>query len=71
MNLKDFYRLIKLDSTEIFEKYKGESETLAGFLLEIVQSFPKVGQKIYFEKYIFKIEYIEQRRIKKIKVTTP
>ena len=71
MNLKDFYRLLKLDSIEIFEKYKGESETLAGFLLEIVQSFPKVGQKIYFEKYIFKIEYIEQRRIKKIKVTIP
>jgi len=71
MNLKDFYSLIKLDSFEIFEKNKGESETLAGFLLELVQSFPKNGQEIHFEKYIFKIKHIDHRRIKQIKVTLP
>ncbi len=71
MNLKDFYRLIKLESYENFEKYKGESETLAGFLLEIVQAFPRVGQEIKFEGYIFKIEHLDQRRIRQIKVTTP
>ena len=40
--IKDFYRILKLeeDSLMLFEDAKGESETLAGFLLEQTGSFP-------------------------------
>ena len=31
---------------QLFEIKKGEAETLAGFLLEILGNFPKKGQKI-------------------------
>lgn len=68
INLKDFYRIIKVDEA-IFEEQKGEAETLAGFLLEILGSFPRKGQKISFENLLFTIETIDIRRIKQIKVT--
>jgi len=51
--LKDFYRIIKLEDETIFESKKGEAETIAGFVLEISGSFPKLGSKIKFENYVF------------------
>jgi gliding motility-associated protein GldE len=71
INLKDFYKVIDLDEEEIFEKAKGESESLAGFLLEIAQAFPKGGQVIQFEGYQFVIESVDRKRIKRIKVILP
>jgi len=68
-SLKDFYRIIKLQDESIFEEKKGEAETLAGFVLEISKSFPKLGSKIKFNKYIFNIENIDNKRIKRIKIT--
>ena len=68
-SLKDFYRIIKLQDESIFEEKKGEAETLAGFVLEISKSFPKLGSKIKFNKYIFNIENINNKRIKRIKIT--
>ncbi len=71
INLKDFYKVIDLGAEEIFEKAKGESESLAGFVLEIAQAFPKVGQVIQFEGYQFVIESVDRKRIKRIKVILP
>lgn len=68
VNLKDFYRIIDVDE-ELFEIKKGEAETLAGFILEILGNFPKKNQKIAFENYLFTIESVDQKRVKQIKVT--
>ncbi|MGV6845464.1 MAG: gliding motility-associated protein GldE [Lutibacter sp.] len=68
-NLKDFYKIIELESTAIFEEAKGESETIAGFILEIHGKFPKVNEKIKFENFVFKIEAKDNKRIKQVKVT--
>lgn len=68
INLKDFYRIIDVDE-ETFDEHKGEAETLAGFILEILGNFPKKGQKILFDKYRFTIESTDKKRIKQIKVT--
>jgi len=68
INLKDFYRIIKVDD-DLFEEKKGEAETLAGFILEIIGTFPKKGQKINFDKCIFTIEAVDKKRVKQIKVT--
>ena len=67
-NLKDFYRVIDVDE-ELFEMTKGEAETLAGFILEILGNFPKKDQKITFENCIFTIETVDKKRVKQIKVT--
>ena len=67
--LKDFYRIIKLEDESVFENKKGEAETLAGFVLEISKSFPKVNSIIAFKTYLFTIEAINNKRIKQLKVT--
>lgn len=68
INLKDFYRIIDVDQ-DSFEIRKGEAETLAGFILEILGNFPKKGQKIHFENCLFTIEVVDKKRVKQIKVT--
>lgn len=68
INLKDFYRIINVDE-EIFEIKKGEAETLAGFILEIIGNFPKKGQKIAYENCLFTVETVDKKRVKQIKVT--
>lgn len=67
--LKDFYKIIKLENTEVFEEQKGEAETLAGFILEISAGFPKRNDAIYFLNYTFKIEAVDDKRIKQIKLS--
>jgi len=71
INLKDFYKVIDLEEEGIFERSKGESESIAGFVLEIAQAFPKVGQVIKFEGYQFVIESVDRKRIKRIKIILP
>jgi gliding motility-associated protein GldE len=68
INLKDFYRIIDVDENA-FEEQKGEAETLAGFILEVLGNFPKKGQKIHFDICRFTIETVDKKRIKQIKVT--
>lgn len=69
--LKDFYRVIKIADEELFEENKGESETIAGFVLEIAGSFPKKGEKVLFKEYQFVVESLDKKRLKQIKVTLP
>ena len=66
--LNDFYRIINIDG-EVFEKVKGESDSLAGFILELTGSIPESGEKINFENYLFTIEGVNKRRVTRIKVT--
>lgn len=72
-NLKDFYKVVRLEDAfqELFEQQKGESETIAGFVLEISGSFPKRGEKISFERYQFTVESLDRKRLKQIKVNLP
>ena len=67
--LKDFYKIIKLEEDVVFEDNKGEAETVAGFVLEISKSFPKLNSKIKFENYVFTIEAMDKKRIKLVKFT--
>ncbi|APX99180.1 protein involved in gliding motility GldE [Lacinutrix venerupis] len=69
--LKDFYKILKLEEETVFEDNKGEAETLAGFILEISGSFPRQASKINFENYVFTIEALDKKRIKRVKITLP
>ncbi len=68
--LKDFYKVLQIDEIA-FEENKFEAETLAGFILEITGKFPKKNDMISFNGYSFKIEGIDKKRIKQVKVTLP
>ena len=67
--LKDFYKVLKLENTVVFENKKGDAETIAGLLLEISGNFPRRGDVVTLEKYTFKIESLDKKRIKRVKLT--
>lgn len=67
-SLQDFYAVTKLSNKDDFEHKKGESETVAGFLLEQLGSFPKVNTVLRFKNIVFTIEAVDRKRIKQIKV---
>ncbi len=69
ITIKDFCKVLEDTNEEKFEEYKGESETIAGFILEISGKFPKIGEKINFDIYTFTIEALDRKRIKQLKVT--
>ena len=69
INLKDFYKILEVENTHLFEENKGESETIAGFILEIHGKFPRKQEIITFFEYSFKVEVMDKKRIKQVKVT--
>jgi len=68
ISIKDFCKILELNE-EDFEIEKGESETIAGFILEIHEQFPKKGDLIKFMNITFTIETFDKKRIKQTKVT--
>ena len=66
-SLVDFYKILNVDGS-IFEKAKGESDTLAGFCIEQAGKILLKNEKITYDKYTFTIEASDKRRIKKIKI---
>ena len=66
--LIDVYKLLEIDG-EIFEKEKGESDTIAGFCIEQAGKIMLKNEKISFDKYTITVEAADKRRIKKVKIT--
>ncbi len=65
--LNDFYRILDIED-DIFAEIKGESETLAGLILELTEEIPEQGQSVHFGNFLFKINSADRRRIKEIYV---
>lgn len=68
IHLTDFVRVVGIE-IERLEEARGEADTLAGFLLEVAGKFPEAKEEIVFAPFIFTVESLEGRRIKRIKVT--
>jgi gliding motility-associated protein GldE len=65
--LNDFCKVFDIDE-ELFEDVRGESETLAGLILELTGEIPQKDQVIKYRDFIFRIESADRRRIKEIRV---
>jgi putative hemolysin len=65
--LNDFFKIIETEE-DPFEDVRGESETLAGLILELTGEIPQKGQVITYRNFIFRIESADKRRIKEIRV---
>ena len=65
--LHDFYKITGTDD-HIFDTHKGDADTLAGLILELKGEIPMVNEKLTCENFVFSIESVDNRRIKKIKV---
>ncbi len=67
-SLNDFCRVFDLD-VAYFEKAKGESETLGGLMIELFGRIPNSGEEMIWEDFEFKIQSVDARRVKKVKVS--
>lgn len=67
-SLNDLARALDL-SSDYFEEAKGESETLGGMLIELFGRIPSAGEIISFGAFEFKMQSVDTKRIKKVKIT--
>ena len=65
-SLNDFYRILNIDG-KLFEEQKGDSDTIAGFLLENTEKIPEEGQVVIANQLKFTIEKVNKKRIISIK----
>ena len=54
---------------KIFDEIRGESETIAGLVLELAGEIPVVGKELYAKDFTFTIMEAGQNRILKVKVS--
>lgn len=67
--LNDFYRILNIER-DAFEEIRGESETLAGLILELTGEIPQNGRIIKVNRFTFQIESADKRRIREIRIST-
>jgi gliding motility-associated protein GldE len=66
--LNDFYRIIHVEDSA-FDEIRGEADTLAGLILELKGEIPQKGDSVDYGNFSFRVEEMDNRRIKQIKVT--
>ncbi|MDR2026071.1 MAG: CBS domain-containing protein [Prevotellaceae bacterium] len=66
--LIDFCRIMQVDH-ELFESAKGDTETLAGLLLELKGEFLQKGEELKLYGLTFRVESVDDRKIRIIRVT--
>ncbi len=67
ISIIDFCKTIDI-SDDIFEEVKGESDSIAGLILELKGDFPKLNEIIVFDNIEFEILKMDKRRISRIRV---
>ena len=65
--LSDFSRILNIPDDE-FSDIEGEADTLAGLMLEMKGDFPSVHETFEYDKFLFEILEISERRIASVKV---
>ena len=67
-SLHDLCKALNVDAS-VFDEVRGESESLGGLILELHGALPVVEEQITHDHFVFTILAVDQKRIKKVKVT--
>ena len=65
--LNDFCKVLGIEE-DLLEEVRGESETLAGLILELTGEIPQKDEIIKYGNFVFRIQSADRRRIKEIRV---
>ncbi|WP_229248102.1 transporter associated domain-containing protein [Dyadobacter sandarakinus] len=65
--INDLCRLLDLES-DYFDEIRGNSESLAGLLLEMFSRLPRTGEITSHRNVTFKVQSADKKRIKKVRV---
>lgn len=68
--LVDLYKILDVDGA-VFEEHRGDSSTLAGFMLEQSGRLLERGDSVDFNGFNLFVEAADKRKIKRVKVTIP
>ena len=68
LSLHDFLKIVKLE-IDFFDTIKGDSDTLAGLVLELHGNIPKIGTVCKVPPFTIIVESADLRKIKRLKVT--
>jgi len=68
MLINDVCKYMELEQ-DLFDEIRNEADTLAGLILELNENMPKQNQEIKFQNLTFKIESVDKRRIKRVKIS--
>ena len=63
----DFCKVLKIED-DIFYEVEGDFDSIAGLFLELYGNIPKKGIRIVHHNFIFTVESLDNRRLKKLKV---
>jgi putative hemolysin len=67
-SLNDLCKILDLED-DIFDDVRGESDSLAGLLLELMEKMPERDEKVSFLTFTFTVKAVDKRRIKRVLVT--
>lgn len=66
--LNDVCRVMGID-TDSFDDFRGDADSFAGLILELLADMPKEGEELIRESFRFKVVSVNERRIEQIMIT--
>lgn len=67
-SLKDICKVLNLKD-DIFDKARGDADSLAGLILEVAGKFPAKNEEFSFNNFSFKVISLGENRVTKVKIT--
>jgi gliding motility-associated protein GldE len=66
-SINDFCKIIGVND-DVFDQVKGDADSLAGLLLELMEKMPDREENIDYQNFKFTVKAVDKRRIKRIMV---
>ena len=67
LNIYDFLEIVGIDEDDYESEYA--SETVGGWVMEMLERFPVVGDELRYENFTLKVIEAEERRVDKVLLT--
>ena len=67
LNIYDFLEIVGMDEDDYESDY--DSETVGGWVMEMLERFPVVGDEFRYENFTLKVLEAEERRVDKVLLT--
>ena len=68
--INDMCRVLDLD-TAIFDNARGDADSVAGLMLEMVGHLPRKGREINYQNYRFSAVAVNPRRVERVRIVLP
>jgi putative hemolysin len=67
-SLNDLYKILNVED-DLFDEIKGDADSLAGLILELMEKMPEKDEQVSYRQFTFTIKAVDKRRIKRVLVT--